>query len=132
MNTQIKNILSDVLNSINDTFMDSYNISNIITDYIEYFYKYTLKIQDESNLELEYVYNYIFLATNEECCWNIIQFQIQNNEIPINHNIEYSCLQKENIISHLTKDTTTEYIGLQKSEVIKCFIFDNYDIHIYY
>ena len=132
MDTQIKNILNEVLNSINDNYMDSYNISNIITEYINFYYKYTLKIKDESNLELEYVYKYVFLATDKECCWNLIESQIKRNEIPINHNIEYTCLHKENILSNLIKDKTILYYGPTKSEILKCFIFDNYDVHVYY
>jgi hypothetical protein len=132
MNIQVKNILNHVLESINDPFMDSNNISDIITNYIEFFYKYTLKISDKSNLELEYVYKYVFLSSNEESCWDIINLQIQKNDIPINHNIEYSCLQKENVLSHLIKDTTQVYFGPQKCQILKCLIFDNYDMHIYY
>jgi hypothetical protein len=128
----VKKIIYTVLDSINDSYMDSYNVSNIITDYIEVYYKYTLKIQDESNLELEYVYKYTFLATDKESCWNLIETQIKRNEIPINHNKEYSCLHKENILSNLIEDKTILYYGPTKSEILKCFIFDNYDVHVYY
>jgi hypothetical protein len=132
MKHNIKSILFDLLNNLNDSFMDSYNIANIITEYIDFYYKYSLKIKDNSNLELEYVYNYIFLSSNKEQCLNIIELQIKNNEIPINHNIEYSCLTKENILSHLIKDTTQVYFGPQKCEILKCLIYDNYDVHVYY